>query len=102
MTRDAKVYIVNSQPPEKLIELFEQDDTKRGFSNVAIFEIAGSYAQVYSYAILNVSNEADEIIQNRGGILMDYNDVVILTLKDRKLIYGDKELLIFLPSPTQI
>jgi len=96
MTRDARLYLLLHKDCAPLVTLIEthKNCTLKDF--VMVFDLSSDIPQNQYYAILSMSPEIDNIIEDYGGKEAASNDLLRNTLHDQTPIYGQKSRVVFL------
>ena len=96
MKRNAKLFLLTDKTWELITNEIGND-----FDEIAIFRIMDKKYAFQEYAIVSVSDKADEIIISKGGKVVEANDGFInaMITQDKELIFGNKEVLKYLNRP---
>lgn len=98
MTRDAKLYILTYKDWNPLSELLQKNIDYTLKDDVTIFQLMASTNTGQHYAILTLSDRADKIVEEYGGILASENDLLRKSLHSYsgEPLFGDKTNVTFL------
>jgi len=98
MTRDAKLYILEHKDWKPLSASFDNNYDYNLKFDITIFRKSPSSMLEHSYAILSLSDKADDIIEEYGAVLTKEKDYLRNTLHTNcgVPLYGDKDNLSFL------
>jgi len=98
MTRDAKLYILSDKDWKPLADLFQDDKDYNLKLDIVIYQLMTPTSVGQQYAILTLSDKADEIVEKYGATPAPEKDYLRNTLHDYHgdTLFGDKTNVVFL------
>ncbi|MDE3236436.1 MAG: hypothetical protein KGO81_10815 [Bacteroidota bacterium] len=98
MTRDANLYILSDKDWRPLADLFKSHKDYNLKHQVSIYQLMTSTSVGHHYAILTLSDKADEIVEEYGATPASEKNYLRITLHDYHgdTLFGDKSNVVFL------
>ena len=95
MPRNAKLYLLSNKDWKQLADNIDTHSDYTLKNDIAIFQLYSPSGEGREYAVLSISDKADDVIENYGATLATEINMIRYSLHQnhREPLYGDKSII---------